>query len=83
MILFILWIVGAAISTQLWGNLGWCHRYSQCRLLTAIVAFTWMSWIMTFFLTVACLWYILKHDGFGHPMHGSFAYPDNMHEREV
>lgn len=77
MLLFILWIVGAAISTQDWGNLNWCHQYSACRLLTAIVAFTWMSWIMTFFLTMACIVYIVRHDGFSHPVHGDYYdYPE-------
>ena len=74
-ILFVLWIVGAAIATQKWGDLGWCHVFSTCRLLTAIVAFTWMSWIMTFFLTISCIWYIVKNDGFTQPVHGRY-YPE-------
>jgi len=73
--LFILWIVGAAIATQKWGSLGWCHVYSACRLLTALVAFTWISWIMTLFLTLSCLWFILRHDGFSQPVHGEY-YPE-------
>lgn len=77
--LFILWIVGAAIATQNWGDLAWCHRYGACRLLTAIVAFTWMSWIMVFFLTLACLIYIIKHNAFSHPVHGTY-YPDEMRQ---
>jgi len=73
--LFVLWIVGAAIATRNWGNLNWCHTYSACRLLTAIVAFTWMSWIMVFFLTISCLGYIFRNDGFSHPVHGGY-YPE-------
>lgn len=79
-ILFVLWIVGAAIATQKWGNLAWCHVFSTCRLLTAIVAFTWMSWIMTFFLTVSCIWYILRNDGFTQPVHGKYYGERNMRE---
>ena len=79
MILFILWIVGAAIATKKWGNLGWCHAYSACRLLTAIEAFTWMSWIMTFFLTVSCIGYVIKYSGSAHPVHGGY-YPGDMRE---
>jgi len=79
MILFILWIVGAAIATKKWGNLNWCHVYGACRLLTAIVAFTWMSWIMTFFLTVSCIWYIARHGGSTHPVHGRY-YSDDMRQ---
>jgi len=77
-ILFAMWIVGAAIATQKWGNLGWCHVFGTCRLLTAIVAFTWMSWIMTFFLTVSCIWYILRNDGISQPVHGRYYPERNM-----
>jgi len=72
LMLFILWIVGAAIATQKWGDLGWCRIFTACRLLTAIVAFTWMSWIMTLFLTVSCIWYIVRNDGFAQPVHGRY-----------
>jgi len=75
MVLFILWIVGAAIATQNWGDLKWCRIYTACRLLTAIVAFAWMSWIMTLFLTVSCIWYIVRNDGFTQPVHGRY-YPE-------
>jgi hypothetical protein len=78
-ILFVLWLVGAIIVTKKWGDLGWCHVYSACRLLTAIVAFTWMSWIMTFFLLVSCLWYIIRHSGSTHPVHGRY-YTDDMRQ---
>ena len=72
LMLFILWIVGAAIATQKWGDLGWCRSYNACRLLTAIVAFTWMSWIMTLFLTISCIWHIVRNDGFTKPVHGRY-----------
>ena len=81
LLLFILWVVGASIATQKWGDLSWCHKYSACRLLTAIVAFTWMSWVMMLFLTVACIGYIVGNDGFTHPVHGGY-YPD-MDMRQV
>jgi len=80
MVLFILWIVGAAIATQKWGKLGWCHVYGACRLLTAIVAFTWMSWIMTFFLTLSCIWCIVRNDGFSQHVHGRYYPERNMRE---
>jgi len=79
-ILFILWIVGAAIATQQWGDLGWCRSFSTCRLLTAIVAFTWMSWIMTLFLTIGCIWYIVRNDGFTQPVHGRYYPERNMRQ---
>ena len=78
--IFILWIVGAAIATQKWGKLGWCHIYSACRLLTALVAFTWVSWITSAFLTLSCLWHIIRHDGFSQPVHGRYYYDRDMRE---
>lgn len=77
--IFILWIVGAAIVTKKWGDLGWCHVFSACRLLTAIVAFTWMSWIITFFLIISCLVYILRNGAFAHPVHGRY-YGEDMRQ---
>jgi len=80
LLLFILWIVGAAIATQHWGDLGWCHSFKACRILTALLAFTWMSWIMTFFLTVSCIWYIVRNDGFSQPVHGRYYPERNMRQ---
>jgi len=80
LILFILWIVGAAIATKKWGNLGFCHVYFACRLLTALVAFTWISWIMTLFLTLSCLWSIIRNDGFTQPVHGRYHHDRDMRE---
>lgn len=80
LLLFILWVVGAALATKQWGDLGWCHNYSTCRILTALVAFTWMSWIMTFFLTFACILYIARNGGFAHHVNGRDEYGRNMRE---
>jgi hypothetical protein len=80
LILFTLWIVGAAVATQKWGDLHWCHMFRACQILTAAVAFIWMSFIMVFFLTIACIGYIVKHDGFSHPVHGGDFYQDQMEQ---
>lgn len=72
LVLFILWIVGAAISTSRWGDLAWCRIYQPCRLLTAIVAFAWLSWIMTLFLIVINIGYIIVNGAFSEPLHGHY-----------
>ncbi|KAI0945881.1 hypothetical protein AcV7_010002 [Taiwanofungus camphoratus] len=43
-VLFLLWLVGAAISSTYWGALGWCHVYAPCRVLSALVACAWVGW---------------------------------------
>jgi hypothetical protein len=80
LLLFTLWIVGAAVATQKWGNLSWCHMYSACRILTATVAFIWMSCIMVFFLTIACIGHIVRYNAFNHPVHGGYFYQDQMQQ---
>lgn len=84
LLLFALWTVGAAIATQKWGKLNWCHKYTACRLLTAIVAFTWMSWVMVLFLASASIGYICMYSGFTHPVHGvEEEYDHDRDTREV
>ncbi|ETW79581.1 hypothetical protein HETIRDRAFT_435012 [Heterobasidion irregulare TC 32-1] len=73
-ILFLLWIVGAAISTSFWGDLGWCQQYQPCRILSALVAFAWLGWISLLFLIVLSLIHCVKNDAFGSPLHGR-SYP--------
>ena len=49
MLLFIMWLVGAALATSKCTDPSWCKAHNVCRLLPAIVAFAWMSWIVFFF----------------------------------
>jgi len=73
-VLFLFWIVGAGISTSLWGNLGFCHQYQPCRLLTALVAFTWLGWIVLLMLLISSFLHPLANGGFNEPLHG-WVYP--------
>ncbi|KAA1466973.1 hypothetical protein DENSPDRAFT_812369 [Dentipellis sp. KUC8613] len=73
-VLFIFWLVGAAIATSFWGNLHWCHQYMQCRLLTALVAFAWLGWILIFALFLTSLLHSFANSAFSDPMHGQL-YP--------
>jgi hypothetical protein len=71
-VLFMFWITGAGIATHQWGNLAWCRIYQPCRLLTAIVAFSWMGWIMILFLLAINIGYIIINDAFSEPLHGHY-----------
>ncbi|EKM49041.1 uncharacterized protein PHACADRAFT_265891 [Phanerochaete carnosa HHB-10118-sp] len=71
-ILFVLWLVGAAIATSSWGNLAWCHIYLPCRVLTALVAFAWMSFIMVFVLLIISVMFSIANRAFKQPMHGRY-----------
>ncbi|KAG6331586.1 hypothetical protein ID866_7501 [Astraeus odoratus] len=78
-VLFILWIVGAAVATRTsnpptldthWGNLSSCWVYSSCRILTAMLAFTWLSWILVLALFATSFLFASANKAFRDPMHG-------------
>ncbi|PCH42806.1 hypothetical protein WOLCODRAFT_89997 [Wolfiporia cocos MD-104 SS10] len=71
-ILFLLWLVGAAIASTMWGNLGWCHIYEPCRLLTALVAFAWLGWIMLLFLLFINVLFAVINRALLWQMHGRY-----------
>lgn len=73
-VLFVMWLVGTGIATSMWGDLGWCHQYSPCRLLTALVAIAWTGWVVLFFLLGASLMHSLVNRAWTEPMHGHL-YP--------
>ncbi|KAJ7510458.1 hypothetical protein B0H11DRAFT_1900763 [Mycena galericulata] len=68
--LFVLYLVGAAIATQLWGNLSFCQEFRACRILTALVAFSWMSWIILLCLLAASFFVAIANAAFFAPFHG-------------
>ena len=55
-----------------WGNLFWCHRYWQCRVLTVMVAFAWMCWVMTFALLIVNILFAVANSAFFRPLHGRY-----------
>ncbi|CAK5263032.1 unnamed protein product [Mycena citricolor] len=84
--LFLLYLVGAAIATSLWGNLGFCHQYHACRLLTTLVAFSWVSWIVLLFLLAASVFVAIANAAFYRPFHGRWnpresTYSDRRNSR--
>jgi hypothetical protein len=69
-ILFLLYLVGAAIATSIWGNLSFCHQFQACRILTVMVAFAWMSWIVILCSLVASVFVAIANAAFSSPFHG-------------
>ncbi|KAI0061352.1 hypothetical protein BV25DRAFT_1826861 [Artomyces pyxidatus] len=86
-VLFIFWLVGAAIASSLWGDLGWCQHFEACRILSALVAFAWLGWIVILALLVISLLHSFANGAFMDPAHGrmypreSVAYPPTSEYR--
>ncbi|PAV17086.1 hypothetical protein PNOK_0715000 [Pyrrhoderma noxium] len=67
----ILWLVGAAISTNIWPNLpAFCSQFQACRILTAMLAFAWMGWIMLTTLIFVTVLYASANGAWHEPAHG-------------
>ena len=57
-----------------WGNLGSCGDFSPCRVLTALVAFAWIGWIVMLVLLGLTLVHTFVNRAWMEPMHG-YRYP--------
>jgi len=69
-IIWLFWIIGAAVATSIWGDLSWCQHFYQCRLLTAIVAFSWLGWITLTALLVITVLFSIANNALQQPLHG-------------
>ncbi|KAF9022049.1 hypothetical protein BDZ89DRAFT_1137584 [Hymenopellis radicata] len=69
-VLWMFWICGAGVATNLWGNLSWCQQYQPCRILTAMLAFTWMGWIILTIIMVMSIMFVVVNGALLEPMHG-------------
>ncbi|KAF9007216.1 hypothetical protein BDQ17DRAFT_1351635 [Cyathus striatus] len=70
--LWVLWLVGAAITTHKWSNLKWCRgSFRPCRILESIKAMSWLGWAFTTFCILASLWNMKSNNqDFTGPAHG-------------
>jgi hypothetical protein len=68
--LFLLWIVGAGVSSTNWSNLSFCVQYNPCRLLMALLAFAWLGWLVVLALLVLNLLFSFANKAWFEPMHG-------------
>jgi len=69
-VLWVLYLVGAAIATTLWGDLSFCWQYEACRLLTALVAFAWIGWITISVLYINTFIFAFTRKAWTKPSHG-------------
>jgi len=68
-ILWLMLLVGAAVATSIFPNLNLCIRFSQCRLLQAMLGFAWMCWIILTFLLGVSLAYAIRTRRWDDHMH--------------
>ncbi|EIN04263.1 hypothetical protein PUNSTDRAFT_55590 [Punctularia strigosozonata HHB-11173 SS5] len=67
-ILNLMWFVGAAITSSTFGDLTWCDPlYEACRVLTALQAFAWLSWVVLFALLALAFVGLLRASRAGAP----------------
>ncbi|KAF7375221.1 hypothetical protein MSAN_00408700 [Mycena sanguinolenta] len=78
-ILFLLYLVGAAIATSIWGDLSFCQEFRACRILTAMLAFAWMSWIVLSCSLAASVFVAIANRAFFSPFHGRWNPRDSTY----
>ncbi|TFK72664.1 hypothetical protein BDN72DRAFT_304629 [Pluteus cervinus] len=69
-VLWLFWIGGAAVATEFWGDLSFCQQFQPCRILTAMVAFTWLSWVVLTGIIMLSLMFSLANRAWMEPLHG-------------
>ncbi|KAJ7175780.1 hypothetical protein C8R46DRAFT_1079439 [Mycena filopes] len=72
-IVWMFWVVGTAIATQQWGSLGFCQEFEPCRVLSAIVAFSWLTFCLVTFNFGVSLTFILANGALLEPLHGQWV----------
>jgi len=77
-VLWLFWIVGSSIASSMWGNLAGCQQFSQCRLLSALVAMSWLGWIALTILLGFCLLFSIANRAFMEPLHGRWNPRDSV-----
>ncbi|KAF8890929.1 hypothetical protein BD779DRAFT_1515260 [Infundibulicybe gibba] len=68
-ILWVMYLVGAAIATRHWHDVSFCWNVRACRVVTALVAFAWINWGITTFIWVLSM-YTQKGRPLTAPLHG-------------
>lgn len=69
-IIWLFWMVGTGIATSMWSNLAGCQQYNACRVLSALLAFAWLGWIVLTALFGICLLFTIANHAFLEPLHG-------------
>jgi len=69
-IAWVMLLIGAGIATSIWPNLNFCHVFQACRILTAMVAFAWITWITVMFLLFSSVVYAMRYRAWTEHVHG-------------
>ena len=83
-ILWLFFIVGAGVATHIWPNLpSFCSQFAACRLLDAMLAFAWLSWITITFLLFEALAHGFANSSFSGPAHGYYGRDETDPNRRM
>ncbi|KAI0922256.1 hypothetical protein AcW2_006999 [Taiwanofungus camphoratus] len=75
-ILWLLWLVGSAVSISIWPNLSFCYQFEACRVLSAMMAFAWLGWItICGLLVVSGIIFLKKRRAHQVPVMVEWAFP--------
>ncbi|KXN83206.1 hypothetical protein AN958_01720 [Leucoagaricus sp. SymC.cos] len=69
-ILWLFWIVGAGVASASWIGLEGCQLFEACRLLSALLGFAWLSWIVLTALLIVTVLFSLANNALQQPLHG-------------
>ncbi|KIY61935.1 hypothetical protein CYLTODRAFT_362191 [Cylindrobasidium torrendii FP15055 ss-10] len=83
-VLWVMWVVGAGVASPIdaivvhnadvpqgpWGDLAWCWIYEPCRILTAMLAFCWCTWIILTLISILSILFVTVNKALTQPMHG-------------
>ncbi|KAJ3798134.1 hypothetical protein GGU11DRAFT_704429 [Lentinula aff. detonsa] len=76
LIIWIMFLVGTAIATNFWANLGVCFGVFTCDILTVIVAFAWLCFITMTLIGFSTMLFLARNNGYGsihEPLHGRWG----------
>ncbi|KAH7876942.1 uncharacterized protein C8R40DRAFT_1096590 [Lentinula edodes] len=76
LIIWIMFLVGTAIATNFWANLGVCFGVFTCDILTAIVAFAWLCFITMTLIGFSTMLFLARNNGYSsydEPLHGRWG----------
>jgi len=79
-VLWIFWTAGAAGASHPWGSLSWCQQFDACRLLSALVAFSWLGWLTLSAILALSLLFSLANKALMEPLHGRWDPRQTMYK---
>ncbi|KAK7046128.1 hypothetical protein VNI00_007131 [Paramarasmius palmivorus] len=71
LILWLLWLGGAAAASDIWSGLSWCQRFQPCRVLSALLAFVWLGFLTLTAIIALSSYVSWQYGGLVTPLHRS------------